>query len=112
MGLQTMQMRGDGVQIPESLLELLPLCSRVRRRTLTGLHDRVHGDVLMLYVMPEPAQRRQRHRRGVEGPADAPLPAGDPPPQRLFLGQAEQGKTADLTKIPREHLICRRVSRV
>ncbi len=43
----------------------------------------------MLDLMPELAQRRQRHRRGVEGPADAPLPACDPTRQRLFLSKAE-----------------------
>src|SRR2546426_479489 len=47
MGVQTTQMRGDVLQMHDSLLECLPLCSRVRRRALTGLHDFVHGDFLM-----------------------------------------------------------------
>src|SRR5437660_11906849 len=97
MDIQTTQMRGDVLQMHDSLLECLPLCSRVRRRALTGLHDLVHGDFLMLHLMPEPAQRRQSHRRGVEGPADAPLPACDPTRQRLLLCEAEQGRMTDLT---------------
>ena len=98
--------------MPEGLPDVRPLGRRVRRRPRAGLHDRVHGEGLLLHVLPEPAQRRQGQRCGVQGPVDAPLPAGDPPPQRLFLGKAEQRKTADLTKIPREHLIRLRVSRV
>jgi len=66
----------------------------------------------MLDLMPEPAHRRQRHRRGVEGPADAPLPACDPTRQRLFLSKAEQGKLADLTKILGDHMVGLRVRRV
>ena len=58
MGLQTAQLCGDVLQMHESLLELRPLCRRVRCRPLTGLHDLVDGDFLMLHVMPEPAQRR------------------------------------------------------
>src|SRR2546430_7253363 len=112
MGVQTTQMRDDFLQMQESLLELLALCSRIRRSALTGLHDLVHGDFLMLYLMPEPAQRRQRHRRGVEGPADAPLPACDPTRQRLFLSKAEQGKLTDLTQILGNHIVGLRVRRV
>src|SRR5712691_8287786 len=62
--------------------------------------------------MPYPVQRRQGHRRGVQSPADAPLPAFDLTPERLFLGKAEQGKTAYLTKILGEHIIRLRGSRV
>src|SRR5712691_3594934 len=112
MSIQTTQMRGDVLQMHESLLERLSWCRRVRRRALTGLHDLVHGDFLMLDLMPEPAQRRQRHRRGVEGPADAPLPACDPTRQRLFLSKAEQGKLADLTQILGDHIVGLRVRRV
>src|SRR5262249_24501585 len=74
MGVQTTQMRDDFLQMHESVVELLALGSRIRRSALTRLHDLVHGNFLMLHLMPEPAQRRQRLRRGVEGPADAPLP--------------------------------------
>ena len=112
MGVQTTQMRGDVLQMHESVLECLPLCRRVRRRALTGLHDFVHGDFLMRHLMPEPAQRRQRYRRGVEGPADAPLPACDPTRQRLFLSFAEQGKLTDLPHILGEHIVGLRVRRV
>src|SRR5262252_5739008 len=92
MGLQTTQMRGDVLQMHESLLERLPLGSRVRRRALTGLYDLVHGNFLMRHLMPKPLQRRESNRRGVEGPANAPLPACDPTRQRLFLNKAEEGK--------------------
>src|SRR3989442_2211801 len=112
MAIQTTQMRGDFLQMHESLLERLSLCRRVRRRALTGLHDLVRGDFLMLHVMPEPVQRRQRHRRGVEGPADTPVPACDPTRQRLFLRKAEQGKLTDLTKILGDHIVGLRVRRV
>src|SRR5262249_4257331 len=60
----------------------------------------------------EPAQRRQRHRRGVEGPADAPLPARDPTCQRLFLSFAEQGKLTDLPHILGEYIVGLSVRRV
>ena len=112
LGLQTAQRCGELLQMPEGLPDVRPLGRRVRRRPRAALHDRVHGEGLLLHLLPEPAQRRQGQRGGVQGPADAPLPAGDPPPQRLFLGKAEQRKPADLTQIPREHLIRRRVSRV
>src|SRR6516162_2294484 len=98
-------MRGDVLQMHESMLECLPVGSRTRRRTLMGLHDLVQGDSLMQDLMPEPAQRRQRHRRGVEGPADAPLPACDPTCQRLFLSKTEQGKLTDLTHILGDHIV-------
>src|SRR4029077_19322704 len=106
------QMRDDFLQMHESVLELLALSSWIRRSALTGLHDLVNGDFLMLDLMPEPAQRRQRHRRGVEGPADAPLPACDPTRQCLFLSKPEQGKLADLTKIMGDHIVGLRVRRV
>src|SRR5262249_40515774 len=48
-------------------------------------------------------------RRGVEGPADAPLPACDPTCQRLFLSKAEQGKLPDLTQILGDHIVGLRV---
>jgi hypothetical protein len=105
-------MRDDVLQMHESVLELLALCSRIRRSALTGLHDLVHGDFLMLHLMPEPTQRRQRHRRGVEGPADAPLPASDPTRQRLFLRKAKQGKLTDLPQILGEHIVGLRIRRV
>src|SRR5215831_11806816 len=112
LGIQTMERRGDGVQMPESLLEVLLLCRWIRRCACMGLHDLMHGDVLMLDVMPELAQCRQRNRRGEEGPADAPLPASDPARQRLFLSKAEQGIMLDLTQILGEHIVGLRVSRV
>src|SRR5256886_7890674 len=105
MGVQTTQMRDDFLHMHESLLELLALCSRIRRSALTGLHDLVHGDFLMLHLMPEPAQRRQCNRRGVEGPADAPLPACDPTRQYLFLSKAEQGKLTDLSQVLGDHIV-------
>ena len=111
LGLQTAQRCGELLQMPDGLPDVRPLGRRVRRRPRAGLHDLVYGEGLLLDLLPEPAQRRQGQRCGVQGPADAPLPAGDPPPKRLFLGKAEQRKTADLTKIPREHLIRLRVSR-
>src|SRR5215471_15750186 len=111
-GVQTTSLHGDVLQMHESLLECFPLGSRVRRRTRTALHDLVHGDFLMLDLMPEPAQRRQRQRRGVEDPADAPLPACDPTRQRLFLRKAEEGKLIDLTQILGEHIVGLSVRRV
>src|SRR2546430_12589485 len=111
MCLQTTQMGGELLQMHESLLEWRPLCRRVRRRPLTGLHDLVDGDFLMRHVMPEPAQRLQRRRRRVQDPADAPLPADDPPPKYLFLGKAEQGKMTDFTKILSDHIVSLRVCR-
>src|ERR671930_457057 len=96
----------------EGVLERLPVGSRVRRRALTGLHALVHGNFLMLDLMSEPAQRRQSDRRGVEGPADAPLPACDPTRQRLFLSKAEQGKLTNLIHILGEHIVGHRVRRV
>src|SRR2546425_2293634 len=86
MGLQVTQLCGDVLQMHNSLLELRSLCYRLRRCPRMGLHDLVDGDFLMLHVMPEPAQRWQGSRCRIQGPADAPLPAGDPPPQGLFLG--------------------------
>src|SRR2546429_6576617 len=95
--LQTTQMGRELLQMHDSLLELGAWRSRVRRRPLTGLHDLVAGDFLMLHVMPEPAQCRQSRRRRVQSPADAPLPAGDPP--------RSEEHTSELQS--RLHLVCR-----
>src|SRR5215467_12132376 len=112
MGIKTMQMRGDVLQMHKSLLERFPLGSRVSCRTLTGLHDLVHWDFLMLHLMPEPVQRRQSNWCSVEGPADAPLPACDPTRQDLFFSKAEQGKLTDLTQILGDHIVGLRGRRV
>src|SRR4029453_11487443 len=112
LDLQTAQRCGEILQMPEGLPDVRPLGRRVRRRPCADLHDLMYGEGLRLDLQPEPARRRQGQRCGVQGPADAPLPAGDPPPKRLFLGKAEQRKTADLTKIPRQYLIRLRISRV
>src|SRR5437867_9496892 len=55
--------------------------------------------------MPVPAQRRQGHRRGVQSPADAPLPAFDLTPKGLFLGKTEQGKTAYITRMLGDEMV-------
>src|SRR5260370_7331686 len=82
LGLQTTERRSDGLQMPESLLALLLLCRWIKRCAFMGLLAFMHGDVLMLGVMPEPPQRRHGHRRGVERPAAAALPPCYPPPHR------------------------------
>jgi hypothetical protein len=80
--------------------------------TVVGDTDVPTGEDLLLCLLPEPAEGWQGNRGGIQGPADAPLPAGDPPPKRLFLGKAEQGKTAYLPKILGEHIVGLRVSRL
>ncbi len=109
---RTIQPCGQILQRQDGLPALRPPCGLVRRGPLAVLYDLVQGDGLRLNLMPYPAQRRQGHRRGVQSPADAPLPAFDPTPEHLFLGKAEQGKTAYLTKILGDEMICLRVSRV
>src|SRR6266571_3597623 len=95
---RTIQPCGQILQRQDGLPALRPPCGLVRRGPLAVLYDLVQGDGLRLNLMPYPAQRRQGHRRGVQSPADAPLPAFDAMPERLFLGKAKQGKTAYLTK--------------
>ena len=69
------------------------------------------GEGLLLCLLPEPAEGRQGNRGGIQGPADAPLPAFDPTPECLFLGKTEQGKTAHLSKILGNHIVGRSVCR-
>src|SRR5215510_3555204 len=70
------------------------------------------GEGSLLCLLPEPAEGRQGNRGGIQSPADAPLPACDPTPERLFLRKTEQGKTAHLAKIVGNHIVGRRVCRI
>src|SRR5262245_14994675 len=109
---QTTQMCGEILQGQDGLPALCQPCGLIKHALLVALHDLVQRYSLMLNPMLDPDQRRQGHWRRVESPADAPLPAFDTSPKRLFLGKAEQGKAAYLPKILGEHIVCLRVSRL
>src|SRR5215813_9809181 len=103
---QITQLCGELLQRHDGLPALRQPCGLIRRALLAALHDLVQRYALMLNPMLDPEQRRQGNWRSVESPADAPLPAFDTSPKRLFLSKAEQGKTAYLPKILSEHVVC------
>src|SRR5215470_530564 len=107
---QTTQTCGEILQKHDSLPALRQPCGLVRRSFLAVLHDLVQRDSLMLNPMPDAEQRRQGNWRSVESPTNTPLPAFNTSSQRLFLGKAEQRKTAYLPKILGEHIVCLRIS--
>src|SRR5215475_3465207 len=102
---------GEFLQVPQSLPDVDPWFDLRGCAPLQRLHDLMPGEGLLLRLLPEPAEGRQGNRGGIQGPADAPLPACDPTPEGLFLSKTEQGKTAHLSKIVGNPIVGRSVCR-